>query len=165
MNPFTASLSLLQITVGASSLIAPAFWVELFGCIPQSATTYVARLTGSRDLMLGVSIWISPADNAQARRSLVFLANAVNAIDILSGLMSFAEGDANSEGVLWSTAAAAVGLALGLISLRFVAMSDAQPSVVTIDTLAAGRTTRCAERNARKSHAISHLCHAVSTMP
>ncbi|GAA5982152.1 hypothetical protein JCM10908_004760 [Rhodotorula pacifica] len=119
MSAATTTLSVLHITVGASALLAPSFTAAFFGLVPAPSSLLVTRLFGSRDLALGLAIWATrPANRKNERRGALWIANLVNALDIVSSVWSYFEGSINTAGVLWGAPGAAALLVLGLLGLR-----------------------------------------------
>lgn len=127
MSLATTTLSILHITVGASALIAPSFTAALFGLVPAPSSLFVTRLFGSRDLALGLAVWATSGtrDRTAAasrtkteRRGALWIANLVNAIDIVSCVWSYYEGSINTAGVLWGAPGAAFLLLLGWVGMR-----------------------------------------------
>ncbi|KWU46230.1 hypothetical protein RHOSPDRAFT_32228 [Rhodotorula sp. JG-1b] len=134
MSLATTTLSVLHITVGASALLAPSFTAAFFGLVPAASSLFVTRLFGSRDLALGLAVWATsgaagtrdrdrPAAGSRTkneRRGALWIANLVNAIDIVSCVWSYYEGSINTAGVLWGAPGAAFLLLLGVVGIRDV---------------------------------------------
>lgn len=133
MSLATTTLSVLHITVGASALIAPSFTAAFFGLVPAPSSLFVTRLFGSRDLALGLAVWATRSSGNRNRTApasrttqsydgrrggALWIANLVNAIDIVSCVWSYYEGSINTAGVLWGAPGAAFLLLLGLVGLR-----------------------------------------------
>jgi hypothetical protein len=126
MSLATTTLSVLHITVGASALIAPSFTAAFFGLVPAPSSLFVTRLFGSRDLALGLAVWATNGSGTRDRRTTtkterrgaLWIANLVNAIDIVSCVWSYYEGSINTAGVLWGAPGAAFLLLLGWVGIR-----------------------------------------------
>ncbi len=119
-NAFSTTLSVLHFTVGACSLIAPSLTCETFGIVPQASTIVVGRLFGSRDLALGLALWMASPINPEARRGALFAANLINAIDIVSCIVCYSQGTLSDKALLLGAGGAAALLGLGLLGLRWV---------------------------------------------
>ncbi|KAL9626996.1 MAG: hypothetical protein Q9164_007735, partial [Protoblastenia rupestris] len=74
------TLSLLRVTIGLSSLILPTQTSRLF-YVPPSDSSILARLFGSRELVLGLYLYLSRTDDSKTRRTALLLGIAVDAID------------------------------------------------------------------------------------
>ncbi|BGP55176.1 hypothetical protein JCM8202_006353 [Rhodotorula sphaerocarpa] len=134
-------LSVLHVTVGASSLLAPSWTASLFGLVPSPSARFVTRLFGSRDLALGLAILstkrTSSLNSAGANantagrirsragaalsdsaRGALLAANWINGLDVVSSLVCWLQGDIGETAFLLGGPGAAFLLALGVWSLR-----------------------------------------------
>jgi hypothetical protein len=112
-NIYGQALSLIHITVGASFLLTPTPASALFSLPPIPASA--ARSFGSRDLALGYAVWVS---DPHTRRSALMIANLVNALDVVTGLIGYAQGELSDRAALGSVGMAAIALGLGVLALR-----------------------------------------------
>ncbi|ERF68311.1 hypothetical protein EPUS_02767 [Endocarpon pusillum Z07020] len=111
------TLSLLRTAVGLSSLILPAQTSRLF-YIPPSDSSILARLFGSRDLVLGLYLYLSRTDDSKTRRTALLLGMTVDAIDVLSTVACVLQGELG-----WEAATAAGGGAIAAIGLGWWGLS------------------------------------------
>ena len=98
--------------VGIGSLIAPLTTARLFGMAAVPSTVFISRMLGCRDLVLGGGILMTATAPKQQLRAVLFAANIINAIDIVSALVSYAEGNLAVEA--WAVLSGAAAMVLGL---------------------------------------------------
>ncbi len=113
-NIYSQTFSVLHIAVGASCLLTPSYTLDLMGFPPMA--TFLTRVFGSRDLAIGYSIWTSASHTA--RRSAIMIAVAINALDLISGLISYAQGELSEKAVMWGPGQAGLLLGIGVLALR-----------------------------------------------
>ncbi|GAA5875641.1 hypothetical protein JCM16303_003941 [Sporobolomyces ruberrimus] len=117
----STALGLSHFAVGVSSLISPRFTSSVFLLSYDPTASFITRLFGSRDLILGYSIVSSAttdSSSAQKRRWAVGLANLINGFDVASALVEWFKSDCTDQGALFGGVGAAALLALGIWSLR-----------------------------------------------
>lgn len=117
---FGTALGLSHLAVGASSLISPAFTNSIFLLSYHPSASFITRLFGSRDLILGYSIFSSPPTSLQEsrRRWAIQLANLINGLDVLSALVEWIKSDCTDQGALLGGLGAAGLVGLGWLSLN-----------------------------------------------
>ncbi|KAK4896116.1 hypothetical protein LTR27_005973 [Elasticomyces elasticus] len=110
-------LGLSHSLVGVGLLIAPLTMAQLFGMIAVPSTVFVSRMLGSRDVVLGVAIFMAITTHKQHLHATLFLTNVINAIDIVSAVISYAEGNLAIQAFSLLASAAALVLGEGLWAL------------------------------------------------
>ncbi|GAA6064271.1 hypothetical protein JCM10212_001655 [Sporobolomyces blumeae] len=110
-------LGLSHLAVGASALVSPRFTSSAFLLAYDPSASFVTRLFGSRDLVLGYAIATS-AVRSTKRELLVGMANVVNAIDTVSAIVEWFKSDCTDQGALLGGLGAALLLGLGVYSQR-----------------------------------------------
>ncbi|WP_182523450.1 DUF4267 domain-containing protein [Nocardioides dongkuii] len=106
MNPVTG-LSLGRIAIGAVALADPHRAGTMFQLDPQlnPQLTYVTRLFGSREVVLGAATLLA---TGKARRNLVLLGILVDAADAGTGYLGIQDGSVTQK-----TGGALIGPAVG----------------------------------------------------
>ncbi|GAA5846034.1 hypothetical protein JCM5353_004335 [Sporobolomyces roseus] len=118
------ALGLSHLAVGASSLLSPSFTSSLFLLSYHPTSSFITRLFGSRDLILGYSIFSSPPTTSQTlsgdsrRKWAIQLANLINGLDVLSAVVEYIKSDCTDQGALIGGLGAAVLVGLGWMSLN-----------------------------------------------
>ncbi|GAA5969954.1 hypothetical protein JCM3765_002321 [Sporobolomyces pararoseus] len=118
----STALGLSHFAVGASSLISPRFTSSLFLLAYDPTASFITRLFGSRDLILGYSIVASTSSSTtsglERKRWAIGLANVINGIDVVSALVEWFKSDCTDQGALLGGVGAAALLGLGWWSLK-----------------------------------------------
>jgi hypothetical protein len=104
--------------LGVSLLVAPMFSARLFDIEPVPSTAFVSRLVGSRDLALGVALWLAMNGSQDQRRLLLLAVNITNGIDIVSGLVTYLQGNLSENALVLGDVGAVGLLLLGMWQLR-----------------------------------------------
>ncbi|KAK4952815.1 hypothetical protein LTR10_009623 [Elasticomyces elasticus] len=110
-------LSLSHSLVGIGLFSAPLTMAQLFGMTAVPSTVFVSRMLGSRDLVFGIGIFMAITTHQQHLTATLFLTNITNGIDILSVLISYAEGNLTVKAFALLAGAAALVLGEGLWAL------------------------------------------------
>ncbi|KAK1926850.1 hypothetical protein DB88DRAFT_483238 [Papiliotrema laurentii] len=111
------ALGLSHTLVGVGSLLAPLATASLFALPAHRPTAFITRLFGSRDLLLGLAV-VTSEERSEKRRWALGVANVVNAIDVISALVGYAQGDVTDQGALLGAGGAALLLLLGVYAQR-----------------------------------------------
>jgi len=113
---FRKAFGLARMTVGGSAWLAPRLSGQLFGLGDvgaDSRVALVARLFGSRDLLLGAAVFA--AEDPEAVRSALALGVAVDLLDVIATVLGVRRGVSKYASVSVGVAAAGfagVGVAL-----------------------------------------------------
>jgi hypothetical protein len=86
--------------LGVSLLVAPMFSARLFDIEQVPSTTFVSRLVGSRDLALGGALWLAMNGSKDQRRLLLLTVNITNGVDIVSGLVTYLQGNLSEKALV-----------------------------------------------------------------
>ncbi|KAI7218206.1 hypothetical protein KC333_g3747 [Hortaea werneckii] len=100
--------------VGVGALFAPLTTARMFGVAAVPATNFVTRLFGCRDLVLGGGVLATATAPAQQRRIVLLAANIINAIDVFSGLVCYAEGNLTRKALILGSGGAALAFTIGM---------------------------------------------------
>lgn len=111
------ALGLSHTLVGLGSLIVPLATASLFSLQAHRPTAFITRLFGSRDLVLGLAI-INSEERSQRRSSALFAANVINAIDCVSGIIGYMQGDITDQAFILGSGGAALLVVLGVFAQR-----------------------------------------------
>ncbi|KAI7088391.1 hypothetical protein KC356_g3371 [Hortaea werneckii] len=101
--------------VGAGALLAPLTTARIFGVAAVPATNFVTRLFGCRDLVLGGGVLATVTAPTEQRRIVLLAANIINAIDVFSGLVCYAEGNLTKKALILGSGGAALAFTLGML--------------------------------------------------
>jgi hypothetical protein len=109
-----------RLIVGASSLLSPSFTAKVVSYpYDSSATSISYRLFGSREFVLGSSLWLASTSSPELLQPVLIAGSIIDAVDILStGVCVLQEGNLD----LWALTVTAGGAAL-LLALQLWALS------------------------------------------
>ncbi|RMY92042.1 hypothetical protein D0864_00380 [Hortaea werneckii] len=100
--------------VGVGALFAPLTTARIFGVAAVPATNFVTRLFGCRDLVLGGGVLATVTAPTEQRRIVLLAANIINAIDVFSGLVCYAEGNLTRKALILGSGGATLAFTLGM---------------------------------------------------
>ncbi len=109
-NNLSKALLLAHGTVGLAALLAPGRALSLGGLNPGRQSHFMTRLFGSRDLLLAYALAIT---SGSEQRLVLAAANAINAIDVVSGVVEYLNKNLSDRGFIIGSGGASLLLAFG----------------------------------------------------
>lgn len=104
--------------VGILSLLMPASTIELFGMNPSKSTNFVGRLFGCRDLLLGAGLLRSLYQSSRVEYiQLLTIINIMNAVDTISGLIEYYQGNLSPKALFWGSGGAFFLCCIGMAQI------------------------------------------------
>lgn len=113
-------LGLSHSAVGIGTLLGPSYVADFFGMTITPSAEFLGRLFGCRDLLLGAGLfWAYETDRPKDEKVLLLtIINAMNAIDVCSGLVCYAQGTIGEKCLFWGSGGASLLCGLGVAALR-----------------------------------------------
>lgn len=115
LNPVTG-LALGRVAIGAGAIASPPLAMSMFRLDPATnpQLTYMSRMFGSRELVLGV---LTLAAKGKTRRNLVLAGIAVDAADAAAGHLAAREGTVSQATGAFLTLPALGAVAAGVAGI------------------------------------------------
>ena len=98
-SPVGQILGLGHIVVGAGSIVAPFTMARAFRITQGSATAFITRAFGSRDLIMGCGIMLYTRESPE-NRTATLACGVIHAIDVVNAIVSYAQGYLRFEALL-----------------------------------------------------------------